>query len=221
MKTYTDLFDRIISPENLFEAWESFKGDKRNKADVMEFERNLEKNIFQLHRSLKNGTYRHGRYYGFYIRDPKQRHIHKANVRDRVLHHAIFSIINPIFEKTFISTSFSCRIGFGTHKGVDVLERKAHTVARNGTSDCFVLKCDVRKFFDSVNHEILIAIFENRIKDEKTIWLLGSIIESYDSAPVGERESSMRIAKGNTNWQPYFAVFRERLYERVGSIHQA
>src|ERR1700749_359836 len=138
MKTYTDLFDRIISLENLFEAWESFKGDKRNKVDVMDFERNLEKNIFQLHRTLKRGTYRHGRYYGFYVRDPKQRHIHKANVRDRVIHHAIFSVINPIFEETFIATSFSCRIRFFTNKGVDALERIARRVGQNGTSDCFV-----------------------------------------------------------------------------------
>ena len=188
MKIYCDLFERIISPENLFEAWATFKSDKRSKADVREFEWNLEKNIFQLHRDLKNTTYRHGHYYGFYIRDPKQRHIHKADVRDRVLHHAIFSIINPIFEETFIPTSFSCRIGFGTHKGVDALERKARSVAKNGTNDCLVLKCDVRKFFDSVDHEILASILEKRIKDEKTTWLLRSIIESYDSTPVRERE---------------------------------
>ncbi|HUC31134.1 MAG TPA: reverse transcriptase domain-containing protein [Candidatus Paceibacterota bacterium] len=195
MKTYTKLFDRIISPENLFEAWDNFKADKRNKADVMKFERNLEKNIFQLHRALKSGTYRHGRYYGFFIRDPKQRHIHKANVRDRVLHHAIFSVINPIFEETFIATSFSCRIGFGTHKGVDVLERTARMIGQNGTSDCFVLKCDVRKFFDSVNHDILITILKKRIKEEKTIWLLRSIIKSYDSAPVRERERERETAR--------------------------
>jgi RNA-directed DNA polymerase len=201
MKIYTDLFESIISPENLFEAWESFKVDKRNKKDVMEFELHLEKNIFQLHRDLKNRTYRHGRYYGFYIRDPKQRHIHKALVRDRVLHHAIFSALNPIFEETFITTSFSCRVGFGTHKGVDVLERCTRHVAQNGTSDCFVLKCDVRKFFDSVNHRILISIIEKRIKDEKVIWLLRSIIESYDSITSEtrererERESRLRRAK--------------------------
>ena len=188
MKIYHDLFDRIISPENLFEAWETFKADKRNKTDVVEFEYDLEKNIFQLHRSLKSGTYRHSRYYSFYIHDPKQRHIHKANVRDRVLHHAIFSVVNPIFEETFIATSFSCRIGFGAHKGVDALERTARMTGQNGTNDCFVFKCDIRKFFDSVNHDILIAIIEKRIKDEKAIWLLRSIIESYDSTPVRERE---------------------------------
>ena len=188
MKTYRDLFERIISPENLFAAWETFKKDKRNKPDVMEFERHLEKSIFQLHSDLKNRTYRHGPYYGFYIHDPKQRHIHKAEVRDRVLHHAIFSVLNPIFEETFITASFSCRVGFGTHKGVDFLERKARSVRRNGTADCFVLKCDIRKFFDSVNHAILLGIMKKRIKDEDTIWLLKEIVESYPAAPVRERE---------------------------------
>jgi RNA-directed DNA polymerase len=188
MKTYRDLFGKIISIENLFTAWETFKSDKKNKPDVIEFERHIEKNLFQLHRDLKNKTYRHGCYYGFYITDPKQRHIHKAEVRDRVLHHAIFSVLNPIFEETFIQTSFSCRIGFGTHKGVDVLERKARSVSRNGTADCFVLKCDIKKFFDSVDHAILLDILGKRIKDENAMWLLRCIIESYESTPVRERE---------------------------------
>jgi retron-type reverse transcriptase len=188
MKTYRDLFNRIIAPENLFEAWQAFKADKRNKSDVAEFERHLEKNLFQLYRDLKNKTYRHGPYFGFYINDPKQRHIHKATVRDRVLHHAIFSILNPIFEEMFIPASFSCRVGFGTHKGVDFLERKARSVGRNGTADCFVLKCDVRKFFDSIDHAILIGIMEKRIKDENTMWLLKKIVGSYPATPVRERE---------------------------------
>ena len=118
MKIYRNLFDIIISPENLFSAWDAFKSDKRNKQDVQRFEWNLEQNIFELRRDLKNKTYKHGSYEGFYIRDPKQRHIHKALVRDRILHHAVSSVLSPIFEPTFISTSFSCRIGFGTHKGV-------------------------------------------------------------------------------------------------------
>jgi hypothetical protein len=167
MKIYNNLFDRIISPENLFSAWEVFKADKQNKVDVIQFEYELEKNIFQLHRELKNGTYRHGPYYGFYIRDPKQRHIHKALVRDRILHHAIFSVINPVFEPTFISRSFSCRIGFGTHRGVAALEGMTRKVSRNNTHPCFVLKCDIRKFFDSVNQDTLIAIL--RYTDDFTI----------------------------------------------------
>lgn len=192
MKIYIDLFDKIISSEHLFSAWDAFKSDKRRKPDVMDFERDLERNIFQLHRDLKNKTYKHGPYEGFYVRDPKQRHIHKATVRDRVLHHAIFSVINPIFEETFIATSFSCRVGFGSHKGVAVLERKARAVAKNGTSGCFVLKCDIQKFFDSVNHQALIGILGRRIKDEDALWLLKSVIESYASTQARERERDPR-----------------------------
>jgi RNA-directed DNA polymerase len=182
MKVYRNLFEQIISPENLFSAWDAFKSDKRNKPDVAHFEWQLEKNIFELHRELKNKTYRHGSYSGFYITDPKQRHIHKAAVRDRVLHHAVFSIINPIFERTFIPRSFSCRIGYGTHKGVAAFERMARKISRNGTRRCFVLKCDVRKFFDTVDHKILLSILRGRIKDEDAMWLLNEIIESYSSS---------------------------------------
>ena len=188
MKIYNGLFDQIVSPENLFSAWDAFKSGKRNKPDVADFEWRLEENIFRLHRDLRSETYRHGPYSGFYITDPKQRHIHKASVRDRVLHHAVFSVINPIFEKTFITTSFSCRIGYGTHRGVSALERMARGIARNGTRPCFVLKADVQKFFDSVNHKILLSILERRIKDDEAMRLLTEIVESYTTPIERERE---------------------------------
>ena len=188
MKIYKNLFEDIISPENLFSAWDAFKSDKRNKPDVVRFEWQLEENIFVLHRELGNKTYKHGPYAGFYITDPKQRHIHKASVRDRVLHHAVFSIINPIFEKTFIPRSFSCRIGYGTHKGVAALEAMAKKIERNGTQQCFVLKCDIQKFFDTVDHLILLSILGKRIKDENTMWLLASIVRSYTSERSNSRE---------------------------------
>jgi len=187
MKIYRDIFNEIISPENLFSAWDAFRSDKRNKRDVMEFEWNLEERIFELHRELKNKTYRHGPYTSFYITDPKQRHIHKASVRDRILHHAVFLVLNPIFEPTFISTSFSCRVGYGTHKGVDALQKMLRGVSENGTKHCFVLKCDIKKFFDSVDQRILLSILEKRIKDENALWLLTAIVCSYNSAQY-ERE---------------------------------
>ena len=109
----------MTSPEHLFAAWDEFKQEKRTKPDVMNFERDVEQHIFQLHRDLRNKTYKHGLYTGFYISDPKLRHIHKATVRDRVLHHAIFNLLNPLFESGFIADSFSCRVGKGTHKGVE------------------------------------------------------------------------------------------------------
>ena len=169
----------MTSPEHLFAAWDVFKQDKRNKADVMEFEKNLEQNIFQLHRDLRNKTYKHGPYSGFYITDPKRRHIHKATVRDRVLHHAIFKVLNPIFEPGFIADSFSCRIGKGTHKGVERLAEMLRAVSRNSTRPCYVLKCDVRRFFDSIDHEILLAILGRRIKDPEVVRLLKEIVRSF------------------------------------------
>src|SRR3989344_1536204 len=177
MKIYRDLYWLIISPQALFRAWEIFKSDKRNKLDVAEFEVNLEQNIFDLYRELKSGTYRHGGYKGFWIHDPKLRRIHKASVRDRVLHHAVFRVLNPIFEPTFIPTSFSCRIGKGTHKGMKKVAEMIRTVSRNNTRPCYALKCDVRKFFDSIDHNTLLKILGRKIRDEKVMSLMQEIID--------------------------------------------
>jgi len=172
----------MISPENLFRAWKVFKENKRNKVDVMEFEINLEKEIFKLHRELKDRTYHHGPYSGFWIRDPKLRRIHKATVRDRVLHHAVFRILNPIFEPTFIANSFSCRIGKGTHKGMRKVAEMIRAKSGNYTRECFALKCDIRKFFDSIDHDILLRILEKKVVDKRMLWLLREIIESFTAS---------------------------------------
>lgn len=181
MKIYRDLFDRITSLENLVSAWEEFRRDKGKKADVLEFEYSLEQNLFTLHRDLVSRRYSHGPYTGFFIRDPKVRHIHKATVRDRVLHHAVFRVLNPIFEETFIANSFSCRIGKGTHRGVLATERMIRSESKNYTIPTFVLKCDVRKFFDSVNHGVLLNILSKRIVDADTMQLLRQIVCSFDT----------------------------------------
>lgn len=179
MRVYSKLFNKILDAENLFSAWDEFKCGKRNRLDVLAFEENLEQNIFDLHRDLISKKYKHGAYSSFYIYDPKLRHIHKATVRDRVLHHAIFKILNPIFEPTFISHSFSCRVGKGTHKGVDVLDRILRSISGNYTRTAYALKCDVRKFFDSVDHAILIQLLRRKIKDADTLWLMEEIIGSF------------------------------------------
>jgi retron-type reverse transcriptase len=122
----------------------------------------------------------------------------------------MFFVLNPIFEETFIPASFSCRVGFGTHKGVDFLEREARSVGRNGTADCFVLKCDIKKFFDSVDHGILLEIMEKRIKDEDAVWLLKTIVKSYETAPVGERDGrggARGIPIGNLTSQLFANVY--------------
>ncbi len=192
MKIYENLFESIISVENLLLAWEKFKKGKRSRKDVQEFEWLLEPNIFQLHRDLKSRRYKHGGYHTFYIQDPKQRLISKAHVRDRIVHQAIFNILNPIFEAGFISTSFSCRIGKGTHRGVLAVDKMIRQVSRNYTQPCYVLKCDIRKFFRSVNHQLISETFAKRIKDEDTLWLLKRIVESFpEGMPIGNLTSQL------------------------------
>jgi retron-type reverse transcriptase len=182
-KIFHNIFDDIISLENLFSTWEEFKRGKRNKPDVPKFEYNLEANIFQLQQELKAKTYKHSNYNSFYIQDPKLRRIHKACVKDRVLHHAIFRILYPIFDPTFISDSYSCRIKKGTHKAVNRLQQFARKVSKNNTKNCYILKCDVKKFFDSIDHDILISLIQKRIRNNETIWLIEEIIKSFSISP--------------------------------------
>lgn len=111
MKKLANLYSEIIDTKNLFLAWHVFRKNKKKKKDVLAFEWALETNIFTLNRELAVQTYRHGPYTGFYITDPKRRHIHKAIVRDRVLHHAIYSRLYMLYDPTFIDNSFSCRNG--------------------------------------------------------------------------------------------------------------
>lgn len=191
-----NLFHEIICLENLFLAWQKFRRGKRNKFDVQEFEYNLEDNIFQLHQKLKNRTYKHSIYKSFYIQDPKLRCIHKACVKDRVLHHAIFRILYFIFDTTFIFDSYSCRIGKGTHRAVNRLQKFARKVSKNNTKTCYILKCDIKKFFDSIDHNILISLIRRKIKGENTIWLIKEIIKSFSTSidrglPLGNITSQL------------------------------
>lgn len=181
MKVHEHIYGDLIAPENLFRAWEEFRKGKTSRVDVQVFEWKLEENVFGLHRDLSEGTYRHGGYEAFTICDPKQRLIHKATVRDRVVHHAVFATLNPVFEPTFIAHSFSCRVGKGTHKGVDVLRGMLRAVSRNHTRPCFALKCDIRQFFASVDHAVLSEILSRKIQDELMMELVREIVGSFAS----------------------------------------
>lgn len=141
----------------------------------------MEDNLFKLHHELKNKTYRHSKYTSFYITDPKLRHIHKAIVRDRIVHHAIYRVLYPTFDKSFIFDSYSCRNGKGTYKAIYCFEKFIRAVSKNYTRPCFALKCDVRKFFSSVNHNILMNLIEKKIKDNDTAWLAEVIVDSFKS----------------------------------------
>ncbi len=178
------IYDDIISVENLCLAWEEFIVGKKKKQDVIQFGRNLMDNIVELHQSLVNKSYRHGNYESFFVNDPKRRHIHKASVRDRLLHHAVYRILYPFFDRTFISDSYSCRNEKGTHKAIYRFRALANQVSRNYTRTCWVLKCDIRKFFASIDHQVLLSILKEYIPDQDIIWLLQNIVESFQTMPV-------------------------------------
>lgn len=173
------MYSSIISLENLFDAWAEFRKGKRSSEEVQLFERHLEDNIFRLHWELKTKRYRHSLYHRFQIFDPKHRVIHKADVRDRVVHHAVYQVLAPVFESSFIFDSYSCRIGKGTHAAVDRLETFIRRTSRNYTGPCWALKCDIRKFFASIDHEVLMNQIEKKVFDPETIQLLKNIVGSF------------------------------------------
>ncbi len=194
------MYDSIISLENLYGAWMEFVGGKKYKRDVAEFALNLSKNIFQLHEDLKNKTYQHSEYTSFKITDPKARDIHKSSVRDRLLHHAIYRILYPYFDKKFIYDSYSCRLGKGTHKANERFKYFSRKVSKNNTRTCWILKCDIRKFFANIDHKILMQILERHIDDKDTVWLLGQVISSFNTKgrtdvglPLGNLTSQLLV----------------------------
>src|SRR3989344_7926575 len=136
-------------------AGKEFKGGKAKKEEVQRFQLLLMEHILALHRDLRNRTYTHGPYKHFRITDPKPRDIHKANVRDRLLHHALYRKLYPFFDRTFMADSYSCRKGKGTHRAMNRFRQFAYKVSHNRTRTCWVLKCDIRKFFASIDHQIL------------------------------------------------------------------
>ncbi|HBO16477.1 MAG TPA: hypothetical protein DD451_00515 [Candidatus Moranbacteria bacterium] len=206
--------------ENLLEAWKEFEKGKKNRKDVQEFSMNLMDNIFSLHQDLLNHTYKHGGYQAFKINDPKPRDIHKAKVRDRLLHHAIYRKLYPFFDKTFISDSYSCRINKGTHKAIEKFRKYFNKVSQNNTKTCYVLKCDIKKFFASIDHEILISILKEHIPDENILWLLVEIIESFHiskplPSPPLEKGRGIGLPLGNLTSQLFVNIYMNKFDQFV------
>ncbi|MFA6571983.1 MAG: reverse transcriptase/maturase family protein [Bacteroidota bacterium] len=136
-------------------------------------------NVISLHTDLINKTYKHSNYEAFKINDPKPRDIHKARVRDRLLHHAIYRILYSYLDKKFIYDSYSCRVGKGTHKAIYRFESFIRKVSKNNTKTCWVLKCDIKKFFANIDHKILKEILSKTVFDKDTLWLLEQVIDSF------------------------------------------
>jgi retron-type reverse transcriptase len=191
-------YEDIISLDNLLLAWQEFIVGKKSKTDVISFSLNLTDNILQLHNELAKLEYRHGPYESFYVNDPKLRHIHKASVKDRLLHHAIYRQLYPFFSKTFIAHSYYCQLGKGTHRALNNFQRMARKVSQNDIKVCWVLQGDIKKFFDSIDHQILINILNNYIEDKRIIELLENNIRSFEiytnkGLPLGNLTSQLFV----------------------------
>jgi hypothetical protein len=165
------LYPRVYAWDNLLLAHRKASKGKRGKAPAARFEYHLEDNLITLQAELGDKTYRPGAYHSFYIKDPKRRLISAAPFRDRVVHHALCNLIEPIFERGFIYDSYANRVGKGNHRALD----RAQGYARRYR---YVLPCDVRQFFPSVDHAALRRILARKLRDPDVLWLVDRILES-------------------------------------------
>ena len=181
MKTHKHLYPTVTSFENLYQAFKKAAKGKRSQAAVAAFEFNLEANLFRLQEELQAKSYRHGDYDSFYICDPKHRLISAAPFRDRVVHHALVRVIEPIFERSFIPDSYANRVGKGTHAALGRCQEFARRYR-------YVLQCDIRQFFPSIDHAVLRAILARKVGDPDVLWLADRILESGVGVLSGEYE---------------------------------
>lgn len=210
MKTYRNLYPQICDFVNLYYAYRAAARGKRGRPDVAAFEFDLESNLFQLREDLLARTYQPGGYRHFTIRTPKRRRISAAPFRDRVVHHALVRVIQPIFEQRFIHDSYACRTGKGTHAALD----RCQAFARKRS---FVLQIDVVQFFPAVDHAILRDILARPIADEDVQWLVDRITDSGAGVLAGEYDmvyfpGDVQLAADGTpaSGQGLFAALRPR-----------
>lgn len=171
VKTYRNLYAQMCSFENLYRAYRAARKCKRGKEAVAAFEREQERELLQLQAELLGETYTPGPYHSFYIHEPKRRLISAAPFRDRVVHHALVNVIEPIWERRFIFDSYANRVGKGTHRALDRCQEFARRYR-------YALQCDLKQFFPSIDHAILSGMLARHIADEAALRLCDKIIGS-------------------------------------------
>lgn len=194
MKRHGHLFEQAFSRENLYLAYLDASRCKHKKRACFNFERRLARNLDLLHEKLHAGTYRPQPYYTFVVYEPKARQIYAPSFCDLVVQHAIYRIVYPIFNATFIDQSFACRIGKGTHKAADY----AQQALRQSPPGSYTIKLDIRKFFYRINRAILRTQIERRIKDARLVDVMMLFAEYGE--PVG-------IPIGNLLSQTYALIY--------------
>jgi retron-type reverse transcriptase len=200
MKKFINTYESITSIESVFAAWRGFEKGKMRQEDVSFFALRLMDNLFALQRDLEVQKYRHGSYKAFTISDPKSRSIHKASVRDRVVHHLLYQALYPYFDTHFIYDSYSCRDDKGTHRALGRFNSFGRKVSQNSTRTCWVLKCDIRKFFASIDHATLKSTLIRHIEDQNILSLLSNVINSFETPgtpgvglPLGNLTSQLLV----------------------------
>jgi len=201
MKTHKNLIGAVACFENLHRAYLKARKGKGRSDEALRFGYNLETELLRMQREILGGAFRTGTYRNFTVFEPKMRMISALPFRDRVVHHAICAIIEPIFERKFIHGSYACRIGKGTHKAVGKLKAfisSAGVACQGGSSDgCgakapYVLKCDIRKYFASVDHGILKGLLRKKIGCRALLAALDNIIDSFPQGiPIGNLTSQL------------------------------
>jgi retron-type reverse transcriptase len=196
MKTYNSLYGKICSLENLYLAFKKARKGKTKKWYVIEFEANLENELLQLKKELETFTYKPKPLKTFVIRDPKTRVISASDFRDRMVHHALCNIIEPIFDKIFIHDSYANRKKKGNLAALSRFDKFKRKLTRNGelinnAKDNnmvvgYVLKADIKHYFGTVDHEVMIKIIKRKITDEKVLWLIKKILDNHNSKVQGK-----------------------------------
>lgn len=182
MKRYNNLFDKIVSLDNLYEADKRARRQKSHRPEVMLFDKNKDKLLLDLQRKLINGEYETSEYYVFKIYEPKEREIFKLPYYpDRIVHHAIMNIMEPIWVSAFVKGTYSCIRKRGIHKAL----KDVKFALKDEINTQYCLKLDIRKFYPSIDHDILKTIIRKKIKDKRLLSLLDEIIESAQGVPIG------------------------------------
>jgi len=188
---HRNLFLEICSYNNLYLAYKKARKHKTTKDYVIKFEADLENNLNLLRSELLLHSYQPKQLVNFIIRDPKTRKISKSDFRDRIIHHALCNIIEPIFEKSFIYDSFANRIGKGSLKALQRFDYFKRRASKNNTLPCYALKADIKKYFENVDHDVLIGIIMHKIKDKKVIWLIKKILKNCATQLGGAKASQI------------------------------
>lgn len=179
-----------LSLENIWKSWTAFRKGKQWSSELHEFQYHLERNLFQLFVDLNRGIYQHGPYRQFIVSDNKTRLISVSSIRDRIVHRLVYDYLNGLFDHRFHFDAWSCRKGKGLLKAIE----RAESFLRS--PDLFVYRADIHKFFDHVDHELLMKFLSRVVKDQTALHLCSLIIWSFEMAsgkgiPIGNLTSQI------------------------------